>query len=194
MTEEKLYEYLQYFTCKHASLLEKLNIKWSTGVCAEAAHCQNIIIINLLEVLKRVTYDEATVDTVTFLSSEFPKCSPPLSVNYTFTINEDVYSFDFGCDDDAFTEIVNYINTEGKYTATYTEIENLWELTITAPFGVTITTVDSLINFYVKEEFIYPREVFGTATVTLPNCLTDEEICNVICKLEELLENCNCNG
>jgi hypothetical protein len=195
MTIEKINEYLQSFTCRHAKLLEQLNVKWSTGVCAEEAHCQNIIITNYMDVLKRIELIVGTLNIVRFFSSEYPPCFPPYGINYSFSINDDDYSFDLSCSDNALEVIANALNTEGKYIATYgIDSESNWFLDIQLPVNEEVTSTDVLITFYVEDETLQPRTLVRQEDVLSLSCLTDDEICAIICRLNELLENCGCNG
>lgn len=187
--------------CKIATWLEKFNKALSLGQCVEKYNENAIIITNLLKVLYRyqaLDSNLTNLDKITFQLTPDPE-----NETYTVTIDYGIVNLvtysGTGPLENIIQAIVTEINQNSEITGYYCLSENnvvyLYTYNVLATFGDTpiISILESnpvTENLTANTEDLTEDDAY--IILDKVNCLKLEDFCTIVCKIKNLLTDCNC--
>jgi len=193
---------IQDLQCRHASWLAKYNQSLSLGECADKWVNNNIAISNYIKVLYRYipfTYTVTNADsvTITIIPNDTVQ-TYNISISYN---GESLVNFSgTGTQETIIDEIVTFINTGTNSHEYYCVNDNntlyLYTYGNTAAFGdVPLVTISESYNNIVELSYesnsISEDDLYVISD--LWNCISEDDLCDIVCKIKSLMDNCNCN-
>lgn len=189
MTNSYLKEKILVYRCKHSSWLKKFSNALATGTCVETAHKQNIVITSILDTLSNQVLTETTTNQITLIvTGEFTGCSPIYGLSYATTINGDNYTINVPCGENGLDALKTVLQEDGFIV----EVTPNSLIVRYADLRL-ITSSEFIVRQFIYEDYITTNIVTSPYVNITYSCLTEEEICSLFSKLDELLKNCNCN-
>lgn len=193
---------IQDLQCEYAIWLAEYNTALSLNMCPETWIMTNMLISNLLETVYRYVPFDATVTNADIVN---------LTVVEPITTETIDITIDYG-----ITNIATYSGSDDINTIVNTLCDEINSTTITHgyyciiqnnslylyTYNVTATYADSPVLTYTET---IPRDAqLSMSTTDIDsdsldvildtfNCITYAELGTMVCKLRELLNDCNCN-
>ena len=187
---------IQDLQCRHKTWLEEFNNSLSLGKCVEKNHLDNITITNLIDVVYRyVPWDDTVTNafTIDFGTANVPGCNRGWSITLSLQIGILDYTVTDFCGTDIITLLVDAINADGIYVADYDRVLTVYSVDPGETF------ITPTIDYFVTPLVGDPTYATGITVTTLTpefvpatNCLTEDELCDVICRVRNLTTDCNC--
>jgi len=193
---------IQDLQCKHATWLVKYNTAISIGTCVSSWTEQNIIISNLIMPIYRYKAFDEEVTNADIVQIDIATTDPTetYSIAIDYGATNLVTFVGTGTQEEVVVEIRNLINsasgTHDYYCVNVGNSLYLYTYDAGASYSDTPTLTYSELDATTVELVMATSSVTSTGLDPILdswNCLTLTQLCNIICKVRDLLTDCKCN-
>lgn len=193
---------IQSLQIKHTEWLTDYNKALSLGICPESWAMTNIMISNLIRVIYGYKAFDSTVTNADVVTVNIAASDP--SETYTIDIDygaTNLVSFTGTGDQTVVaTQLRDSINagtaTHNYYAVTVSNVLYLYTYDVAATYADTPTLTYSELDNTTVELGMTTSSLDSINLSTILdtwNCLTLDELCDVVSRIRELLTDCKCN-